>query len=56
MKRNNASANKMIKSFDKELKKLLLTDLKVIRIASKSFVNNINRLNATLDNKQLSVA
>ncbi|MVN21065.1 hypothetical protein [Mucilaginibacter arboris] len=52
MKKNTTSINKMIKNFDKELRNLLLTDLKVARVASKALVKNIN----PLDNNQLMIA
>lgn len=44
MKTNTASINKMIKNFDKELRNLLLTDLKVARVASKELVKNISQI------------
>lgn len=43
MKTNTASVNKMIKNFDKELRNLLLTDLKIMRVASKVIAKKINR-------------
>lgn len=42
MKKTNTSIDKMTKNIDKELKNLLLTDLKVIRMADNSLVKNIN--------------
>ena len=54
MKNNNASVNKMIKNFDKELKNILLTDLKMVRIAGKAIAKKINTINAA--EQQLSVA
>lgn len=54
MKTNTGSVNKMIKKFDKELKNLLLTDLKVMRVASKAIAKNINHLNT--NGKHLSIA
>lgn len=52
MKKNTASINKMIKSFDKELRNLLLTDLKLVHVAKESFVTKIKSLN----NEQLMIA
>lgn len=44
MKIEKASTNKMVKAFDKELKNLLLGELKVIRLAKTAFNKNITRL------------
>lgn len=44
MKKNTNSVNKMIKSFDKELRNLLLNDLKVARVAGKGLIKNINHI------------
>lgn len=52
MKKNSAAINKMIKKFDKELRSLLLNDLKVTRAATKAIVKNINGLG----NEQLMIA
>lgn len=54
MKTNTNSINKMIKSFDKELKNLLLTDLKVMCVASKALSKKINHLST--NKAELSVA
>lgn len=51
-KYNTSSINKMIKNFDKELKKILLTDLKIARVAGKAFVKSISKS----DNEQLLIA
>ena len=45
MKKNTAAINKMIKKFDKELKKILLTDLKITRATTNAVVKNITKLN-----------
>lgn len=47
MKDNTASANKMIKNFDEELKSLLITDLKIARAAGKVITKKITSINAT---------
>lgn len=52
MKKNTTTVNKMIKNFDKELRNLLLSDLKVVKMAGKAFVKNINRI----DDNQLLTA
>ena len=54
MKNNNTSVNKMIKNFDKELKSILLTDLKMVRVARKAIAKKINVIGAA--KSQLSVA
>lgn len=46
----------MIRSFDCELKNLLLTDLKIVGIASKALVKKINKTDASLTGKQLKIA
>ncbi len=55
MKTNTTSVNKMIKSFDKELRNLLMTDLKVMRVASKALAKKMNHL-STNEEQQLSIA
>jgi hypothetical protein len=54
MKNNTTSVDKMIKNFDKELRNILLTDLKMVRVAGKAIAKKINNLNAA--KPQLSVA
>ncbi len=54
MKNNTASVNKMIKNFDKELKNILLTDLKMVRVARKAIAKKINVIGTA--KPQLSVA
>jgi len=44
MKKNTSAINKMIKKFDKELRNILLTDLKVTRVANKAIVKNMQHL------------
>ncbi|MEX8547402.1 MAG: hypothetical protein V5804_07355 [Mucilaginibacter sp.] len=56
MKTNTDSVNKMIKSFDKELRNLLMTDLKVMRVASKAIAKKINRISTNEGEQQLSIA
>ena len=52
MKKNSAAINKMIKKFDKELRNLLLTDLKVTRVAANAILKNIK----PVSNNQLMIA
>lgn len=52
MKKNSAAINQMMKKFDKELRNLLLTDLKVSRVTTKTIVKNIRGLG----NEQLMTA
>lgn len=47
MKNNISSINKMIKSFDKELKELLTSELEINKVNSKK----INSLNFSSQNK-----
>lgn len=54
MKNETTSVNKMMKKFDEELKKILVTDLKVVRIAGKAITKKINGINPT--ESHLSVA
>ncbi len=56
MKNNKTSINKMIRSFDKELKTLLLNDLKIVGMASKALVKKINKTDSSLNRKQLKIA
>ena len=47
MKKTDSSINKMIKNFDKELKNLLVSDLKMVRVAGKALVKNLGQLDGS---------
>ena len=44
MKTKTVSINKMMKSFDKELKIRLVSDLKLIKSSGSDIVNNVKKL------------
>jgi hypothetical protein len=52
MKTYTTSINKMIKSFDKELKSLIENDLKLAKLSGKTLIKSLN----PDDSKQLKIA
>lgn len=56
MKNKNTAINKIIKNFDKELKNLILTDLKVMRVAKTTLTNNLSNLDRSLNHEKMMIA